>query len=47
MQAPAAKPDTRDQGQQPALPWSAVVVALVAGIGGLALLSWVGTHLVL
>ena len=47
MQAPAAKSDTRDQGEQPALPWSSVVVALIAGVGGLALLSWVGTHLVL
>lgn len=47
MPAPVTKPDTREQAQQPALPWSSVVVALLAGIGGLALLSWVGTHLVL
>jgi hypothetical protein len=47
MHAPATKPDTRDQAQPPALPWPSVVVALVAGVGGLALVSWVGTYMVI
>ena len=47
MQARAAKPDTANHAQPPALPWPSVVVALIAGIGGLALVSWVGTHLVI
>lgn len=46
MQAPAAKSDNRDPAPRPALPWSAVVLALLTGLGGLALVSWVGTHLV-
>ena len=52
MQAPAAKSDNRDPAPRPALPqtalpWTAVVLALLTGLGGLALVSWVGTHLVI
>ena len=46
MQAPAAKSDKSQPAPRPALPWSAVVIALLTGLGGLALFSWVGTHLV-
>ena len=57
MPAPAAKSDTRDPAPRPALPhtalpqtalpWTAVVLALLTGLGGLGLVSWVGTHLVI
>ncbi|WP_200340162.1 hypothetical protein [Rhodovibrio sodomensis] len=47
MHATAAKPKNSAPAQPPALPWPSVVAALLAGIGGLALVSWVGTHLVI
>jgi hypothetical protein len=46
MHAPVRKSDNPTTAQQPVLPWPSVVAALLIGIGGLGLLSWVGTHLV-
>ena len=44
MHAPA--PETGGSKAPLALPWSAVVAALLAGVGALVTVSWVGTHLV-
>ncbi|MDZ7713582.1 MAG: hypothetical protein U5L06_10920 [Rhodovibrio sp.] len=44
MHAPA--PKTGHQYATSGVPWSAVVAALLAGVGALVLVSWVGTHLV-
>ena len=47
MHAPAPKSNRPDAARASGLPWSSVVFALLAGVGGLALVSWVSTHFVI
>lgn len=46
MHARAPRPDNRDAAATPALSWPSVAAALLAGVGAVVLVSWVGTHLV-
>jgi hypothetical protein len=47
MSRPDCTPESQSAARPPVLPWAAVAIALPAGIGGLALLSWVGANLVI